>query len=88
MIKKVVFGLIWFVVIFLVIYTAGGFLYVYVNKINTSGGMKTAIEAGRAFRAAYLPYFLIGSFLLALIGTLTGVLPGTKIKSASKEKMS
>ena len=88
MIKKIIFGLIWFVVIFLVIYISGGFLYVYVNKINTSGGIKTAIEAGRAFRVAYLLYLLIGSFLLALIGTLTGVLPGTKIKSAPKEKMS
>jgi hypothetical protein len=86
MIKKIVFGLVWFVVIFLVSYIVGGIIYVNVNEIDTSGGIKTAIETGRAFRAAYLNYFLIGSLILAIIGTIAGILPGTKKKPRVKEK--
>ena len=76
----------WFVVIFLVSYIVGGVIYVSVNEIDTSGGINTAIETGRAFRAAYLNYFLIGSLVLAIIGTVTGILPGTKKKHRAKKK--
>lgn len=86
MIKKLVFGLIWFVVIFLVSYIVGGIIYVNVHEIDASGGMQTAIETGRAFRAAYLNYFLIGSLILAIIGTVAGILPGTKKKTSAKKK--
>ena len=88
MIKKLIFGLMWFVVIFLVSYIVGGIIYVNVHEIDASGGMQTAIETGRAFRAAYLNYFLIGSLILAIIGTVTGILPGTKRKPRAKKKTS
>ena len=86
MIKKMVFGFTWFVIIFLVVYTAGGVIYVYVSGIDTSSGIKTAVEAGDAFRAAYIGYFLIGSLVLALLGTVKGILPGTKTKLPLKKE--
>jgi hypothetical protein len=86
MLKKILFGLVWFVVIFLASYIVGGIIYVNVNEIDTSGGIKTAIETGRAFRAAYLSYFIVGSLILAIIGTITGILPGTKKKPRAKKK--
>jgi hypothetical protein len=88
MIKKLIFGLMWFAIIFLVSYVVGGIIYVSVNEIDTSGGMRTAIETGRAFRAAYLNYFLIGSLIIAIIGTVVGILPGTKKKAPAKKKSS
>jgi len=82
MIKKIVFGLMWFVIIFIVSYMATGVTIVLL----TDGTMQAKYEAAQAFRKAYMIYFVIGSFILAIIGTVTGILPGTKDRARAKKK--
>jgi hypothetical protein len=86
MIKKVLFGLMWFMIIFMVSYLATG---VTVMLPTISKGSNQAIyEAAQAFRNTYIIFFAIGSLILAVAGTVTGVLPGTKRKESAKKKPS
>jgi UPF0716 family protein affecting phage T7 exclusion len=88
MIKKIIFGIIWFVVIFVLSYSIGGIVYMKAAGVATTGGFQAGLEAGRAFREAYRIYFFIGSLILAVIGTVTGILPGTKRQAPAKKKSS
>jgi len=86
MTKKLLFGLMWFVIIFMVSYLATGILVVFPTVDIRS---KQAIhEATLAFRNTYVIFFIIGSLILAVAGTVTGVLPGTKRKASAKKKPS
>ena len=89
-IKRTIFGLIWFFVIFIISYSIGGYFYIKTTGIAISGGFQAGLEAGRAVRdayqEAYIMYFVIGSLILAILGTGTGILPGTKKKSSTKKK--
>jgi hypothetical protein len=86
MIKKIVFGLMWFVVIFIVSYGGTGVIFLlFILGAETN---QAIYEAAMAFRHAYMLFFLIGSFLLAIIGTVSGILPGTKRKPRVKKKSS
>jgi len=84
MIKKLIFGLIWFLIIFIVSYLATG---VIVVLLTVGIGSNQAIyEAAHAFRNSYLIFFAIGSLILAVAGTVTGILPGTKDRAGAKKK--
>jgi UPF0716 family protein affecting phage T7 exclusion len=89
MIKKLVFGLMWFVVIFIISYSIGGYIYIKTTGIAMSGGFQAGLEAGRAVRdayqEAYIIYFVIGSLIIAILGTITNILPGTKKPHAKKK---
>jgi ABC-type Fe3+ transport system permease subunit len=88
MIKKLIFGLIWFAVIFVISYSLGGYIYMKTTGIAISGGFQAGLEAGRAVRDAYqdayLMHFLIGSLILAILGSATSILPGTKTRPQKK----
>jgi heme/copper-type cytochrome/quinol oxidase subunit 2 len=86
MMKKLLFGLMWFVIIFMVSYLATG-----VTVVLLAGGIESnqaMYEAAQAFRNTYMIFFVIGSLILTVAGTVTGVLPGTKRKASAKKKPS
>lgn len=85
MIRKPIVGLMWFVVIFLVIYVVTGATFVlFIVDVETN---QARYEAAQAFRNTYIVFFIIGSLILAVLGTITGILPGTK-KPRVKKKAS
>jgi hypothetical protein len=90
MIKKLVFGLIWFAVIFIISYAIGGYIYLKTAGVVPGGGFQAGLDAGRsarsAFRQAYIIYITVGSLTLAVIGTVSGILPGTKKKALKKKR--
>ena len=86
MIKKILFGLIWFVVIFLVSYIATGVIFVFLTAGAEANQLK--YEAAQAFKDAYMIFFVAGSLIISIFGTVTGILPGTKKKPRAKKKMS
>jgi hypothetical protein len=45
-------------------------------------------EAARTFRNTYMIFFIIGSLSITCLGTITGILPGTKKKLRAKKKAS
>jgi Zn-dependent protease len=90
LIKKLIFGLIWFAVIFIISYAIGGYIYMKTTGVVPGGGFQAGLEAGRAARSAYrqtyLIYIMLGSLILATIGTATGILPGTGKKAAKGKR--
>lgn len=86
MIKKVLFGLMWFVIIFMVSYLTTGVIVVFPTI--SAGSNQATYEAAQAFRNTYIIFFTIGSLVLAVIGTVTGALPGTKRKASAEKKTS
>ncbi len=84
MIKKALFGLMWFVIIFIVSYVATGVIVLFPT-IST-GSNQAIYEATHAFRNSYLIFFAIGSLILTASGTATGILPGTKDRARAKKK--
>jgi len=86
MIRKIVFGFIWFFILFIIIYAGCGVLYVYMVKGGPAGNFHQAIQDGIEFRQAYFKIIIIGVLLISAIGTVTGILPGTKKKKGSGNK--
>jgi cytochrome b subunit of formate dehydrogenase len=86
MIKKVLFGLMWFVIIFMVSYLATGILVVFSSVDMRSN--QAIYEAAQAFRNNYMIFFVIGALIFAIVGTVTSILPGTKGKQVVKKKYS
>ncbi len=86
MLKKLIFGLLWFVIIFIVSYLGTGIIVVFPT---ISSWTRQAVgEATHAFRNTYIIFFAIGSLILTLAGTIAGVLPGTKGMEGQKKKPS
>ena len=85
MIKKILFGLMWFVIIFMVSYLGTGVIVVFPTISTWS--KQAVYEATHTFRQQYILFFAIGSFILTLAGTVTGVLPGTKKKGDTKKRV-
>ena len=86
MIKKILSGFIWFLVIFIVSYIITGVILVLLTVGAETNQAK--YEAALTFRNTYMVFFLIGSLILATIGTITGILPGTKKRPRAKKKTS
>lgn len=73
----------WFVIIFLVSYIVMGVIFVFLTAGTEANQVK--YEAAMSFRNTYIVFFFIGSLILAILGTLTGILPGTKKPRAKKK---
>jgi heme/copper-type cytochrome/quinol oxidase subunit 2 len=82
MIKKITFGFMWFVIIFLVVYVVTGATFVFF--IVDAETNQVRYEAAQTFRNTYMVFFAIGSLILAILGTVSGILPGTKKKPQKK----
>ena len=74
----------WFVIIFIVSYLGTGIIVVMLP----AGSLEAKYESAQAFRDAYMIYFAIGSLIIAVVGTVIGILPGTKRKERTKKKPS
>jgi hypothetical protein len=86
MIKKLIFGLIWFLLIFMVSYLATGVIVLFhIADIRSN---QAIYEAAQAFRNTYIIFFAIGALILSLIGTVAGILPGTEKKPRAKKRLS
>jgi uncharacterized metal-binding protein len=86
MIKKLFFGFMWFVIIFMVSYTATGVIFLlFVAGAETN---QAKYEAAQAFRNAYMVFFVIGALILAVLGSVTGIVPGTRKRPRFKKKSS
>ena len=83
MIKRIVFGFIWFVVLYLGSCTITGAIVGGMLASRTSGKISNeeAANAGAGAVLAIREYLLFGTALAAGLGTLAGVLPGTKPSS-------
>ena len=82
MIKKLVLGLMWFVLIFIVSYVGTGIVLLLLVLAPETNQIK--YEAAQTFRNTYMIFFIIGSLILAILGTVTSILPGTKTKPQKK----
>jgi hypothetical protein len=86
MIKKLFFGFMWFVIIFIVSYTTTGVIFLlFVAGAETN---QAKYEAAQTFRNTYMVFFAIGSLILAVLGSVTGILPGTRKRPRVKKKSS
>jgi len=91
-VKRLIFGLMWFAVIFIIGYAIGGYIYMKTVGVVPGGGFQAGLEAGRAarsaYREAYIMYITVGSLIFAIIGSVRGILPGTKKKAPEKKRAS
>lgn len=86
MIKKVILGLMWFLLIFIVSYVGSGVILLLLILAPETNQIK--YETAQMFRNTYMIFFIIGSLIFAILGTITGILPGTKKKLRAKKKTS
>jgi len=73
--KRFLVCLGWYVLMSNAILFVGGFI---VGMMTAGDPNATGYSAGYNFGATYGPIIQIGSFVVAVIGTLTGLLPHTK----------
>jgi len=89
-VKRVLFGIIWFIVSWLLLTIAEMIVMGTVISATTkSANFQQGVQAGLAFDKAHAGILLgvrlgilVVALLIALIGTLKGVLPGTKRSSS------
>ena len=86
MVRKIIFGFIWVVILFIFIYTGCGVLYVFITKGGAVVNFNEAYHIGLEFRQQYFIIIGIGVFLITLILTVSGILPGTKKKTDTETK--
>lgn len=84
MIKRIVVGVIWFVAFYVFASVVGGGIAggVAASKLgknaNAQTGAAAGARAGEEFGKKYGMFILFGSAALAGIGTVAGILPGTR----------
>ncbi|MGB8168684.1 MAG: hypothetical protein WCF18_14400 [Chthoniobacteraceae bacterium] len=89
MIRRILFGLLWFVVFWIGTLTLGGGIAGAIaggqssDDAQTFGqgfdhGYQAGVVAGMRFRRQFGPWILAGAATLAVAGTAAGFLPGTK----------
>ena len=89
--KRFAFGFVWFVVLSLAGFIGGGAIAGVIagSKVNAAGfsegyakGERVGHAAGAEFGRKYGGIVLLGALAVSIVGTATGVLPGTKKKSS------
>jgi hypothetical protein len=89
MVKRIVFGVVWFVVFYLSACFIGGGIAggIAASKLgknaNATTGAAAGARAGEEFGKKYVMYILFLSATFAGIGTVAGILPGTRSGAAA-----
>jgi hypothetical protein len=79
--RKVILGLVWFVIAYFALCMLVGMFAGAVAGVRDPEHAHDAGKlAGRQAVQLCIPYILGGSILFAVVGTMTGFLPGTKSK--------
>lgn len=79
--KRVIFGIVWFVVLWFGILIGGSAVVGGVAASKVQGqqqGASAGERAGREFGERYGAVILFGALAVAVVGSAAGVLPGTK----------
>lgn len=81
MIKRVVFGIVWFLVLYIgACGLTGGIAGGIAANKNPDNVQAASAKAGAEAVLALRGYFLVGAVILAGVGAWTGTLPGTATK--------
>ena len=81
MLKKVIFGLIWLVVLyFLTCAVAGGIAGGIAGANDPQHAAEAGARASMTLVGKYRPVFFLGALGLAVVGTIMEWLPGTKVQ--------
>lgn len=79
MMKRVVFGILWCVVIYFgACMITGGIAGGIAGNDDPKNAFESGAQAGAKAVSALRLYFFIGAVLISLVGTLLGCLPGTR----------
>lgn len=85
--RKILFGFVWLIVIYfatcMLVGMVAGAVAGALNP-NPEAAYEIGRMAGRQAVSSYILYIIGGSFLAAIAGTVTGVLPGTGRKSQTR----
>jgi hypothetical protein len=95
--KRICFGVLWFLVLWIGVSAIGGGIAgaMATRSSPTVADAKTASEgfsrgydvgqiAGRDFGSRYGSLILVGALIVSIVGTATGILPGTKRKTSAE----
>ena len=82
--KRVLFGCVWFVVIYFVACAiAGGIAGGMAGAGDPANASQAGFDAGVRVVSEHRIWFVLGAALVAIVGSALGWLPGTKVKAHS-----
>jgi len=86
MLRKIAFGLLWFVVLYFTsAVILGGIAGGMAGTGNAQDAYAAGQQAGKAVVTRYAHWLLLGSALLAGVGAASGFLPGTRTRKDKPE---
>ncbi|MDR3620985.1 MAG: hypothetical protein P4L85_16655 [Paludisphaera borealis] len=85
MVKRIIFGLIWFAVLYIcACFFAGAIAGAMAGSKDPANAAAAGARAGEQAVDALWVYFAVGAAVLAGVGSWAAVLPGTRGKRAPK----